>query len=176
MFREDFRLHVLKRNKWGRVWGWNKGHRMSVSSGVCGIPASKGLVTPGKLRPESRQDLPKVEPGAGADLRSKAEVFLLFLAQVHHLPSPLTSLLCPYGTDLDFESQLWLCPLLSAFSGSHRGFFNLTSAAVLLTLMPRVGVRVEMRTRGGSTPRPLLSHWRSLSLRGLVHGVVGTPL
>lgn len=132
--------------------------------GCVGIPASKGLVTPGKLRPESRQDLPKVEPGAGADLRSKAEVFLLFLAQVHHLPLTVDFFALSYGTDLvTLVSALALSPSLSAFGGSHRGFFNLTSAAVLLTLMPQGrGVRVEMRQEGQYI-RPLLSHWRPVT-------------
>lgn len=78
-----------------------------------------------------------MEPGAGADLRSKAEVFFTLLGPSPSFALTVDFFALSYGTDLDFESQLWLCPLLSAFGGSHCGFFNLTSVAVLLTLMPQ---------------------------------------
>ena len=75
------------------------------------------------------KDLPKVETGAGADLRPKA--------QVHHLPSPWTSFLCPVGLTLTliltFFSVLFSLLLVTHTSG----FFDLTAVAVLLTLMPR---------------------------------------
>lgn len=90
---------------------WTQGHRMSVIRGVWVSSVQSLYLMYGKLRPE--RDLPKATPEVGAiatppDLRSKA-MFSAFL------PLSLTSVLWHPKPDLDFDSWLSFCPLLSTF-------------------------------------------------------------
>ena len=61
-----------------------------------------------------------MEPGAGADLKSKTQVFSALLGPSPSFALTIDFFALSYRTDLDFDSQLWLCPLLSAFGGSRQ--------------------------------------------------------
>lgn len=120
MFRENVRLYMFRRRKWGRGWGtWTQRHRMSEASGMCVSSVQSLYLTCGKLRPEREEGLSQGDTRSWSHsqaywLEVSGPVFCTCVL------SPLFALIsdfCPLAslTDLDFGSWLWLCSLLSTF-------------------------------------------------------------